>query len=475
MDTIDNILSRLLIAAALALTPLSATLAQTAVTLPIAANAVADIGNGPIKVRMIAGNALIFTSQGSGVGSTSGSSTALTLTGTPATAPIVGGLISGTGITSGTTIAAYNGTTGITLSAAMTVAGGTAVAWGAACPSTPPSNVIQASPQADYYIMYTQARVCAISPGGPVNTVLIDPIFYDQITPGVASVSNNDGTLTITPMTGAIVASIALGHANTWTNRSTYNYAPVYDLGSNTSTTALLFNETGLTIPAGKAFIDISMRQTTGANNTYTLGSGSVVQGIVISPEALVGSTGGELNAAVLHCQSDGPTTCKGIHADAIGITGSTGQLTSVNAEIQPVATSAVPSSAVAAIMVQDAGVADGVVVGIQLLSTNNAGNAIGSKMIFGVGSSLLPLPVTNAYYDAWMSSSSSAGVNAYQIRNNAGTVIGKWDAAANMTAASYTAGSSAGLSVTKTVRAAGGAADCTLIFTSGLLTGGSC
>jgi hypothetical protein len=156
-------------------------LAQTAITLPIAANAVADLGNGPIKVRMIAGNASIFTAQGSGIGSTSGSSTALTLTATPATPPIVGGLISGAGITSGTTVAAYNGTTGITLSAAMTVPGGTTVSWGAACPSSVGSApVIQASPQADYYIMYTQARVCAVSPGGPVNTLLVAPIFYDQ-------------------------------------------------------------------------------------------------------------------------------------------------------------------------------------------------------------------------------------------------------------------------------------------------------
>jgi hypothetical protein len=158
-------------------------IAQTAITLPIAANAVADLGNGPIKVRMTAGNASIFTSQGSGVGSTSGSSTTLTLTATPTTPPIVGGLISGAGITSGTTIIAYNGTTGITLSAAMTVAGGTTVSWGAACPSTPPSNVIQASAQAGYYVMYTQARVCAVSPGGPVNTLLIEPIFYDQALP----------------------------------------------------------------------------------------------------------------------------------------------------------------------------------------------------------------------------------------------------------------------------------------------------
>lgn len=38
-----------------------------------------------------------------------------------------------------------------------------------------------------------------------------------------------------------------------------------------------------------------------------------------------------------------------------------------------------------------------------------------------------------------------------------------------------YYAGNLAGLSVTKTVRAAGGAADCTQIFTGGILTGGSC
>jgi len=237
-------MKKLLIAVALALAPLPA-LAQTAITLPIAANAVADLGNGPTKVRMIAGNASIFTSQGSGVGSTSGASTALTLTATPATAPIVGGLISGAGITSGTTVTAYNGTTGITLSAAMTVVGGTAVSWGAACPSTPPSNVIQASPQAGYYVMYTQARVCAVSPGGPVNTLLVEPIFYDQTTPNgsgggaVASVGSSDGTLTISPTTGLVVASIALGHANTWTATQTFpnnslTLAEFPTLGANT-------------------------------------------------------------------------------------------------------------------------------------------------------------------------------------------------------------------------------------------------
>ena len=142
-----------------------------------------DLGNGLIKVRMIAGNASIFTSQGSGVGRHIGLVYDFDVDGNASDgAAFVGGLISGAGITSGTTVAAYDGVTSVTLSAAMTVAGGTTVSWGAACPSTPPSNVIQASPMAGYYVMYTQARVCAVSPGGPVNTLLIEPIFYDQTT-----------------------------------------------------------------------------------------------------------------------------------------------------------------------------------------------------------------------------------------------------------------------------------------------------
>src|ERR1019366_7892792 len=38
----------------------------------------------------------------------------------------------------------------------------------------------------------------------------------------VSSVSNSDGTLTISPTTGAVVASLALGHANTWTATQTF-------------------------------------------------------------------------------------------------------------------------------------------------------------------------------------------------------------------------------------------------------------
>lgn len=47
----------------------------------------------------------------------------------------------------------------------------------------------------------------------------------------VSSVSNADGTLTISPTTGAVVASLALAHANTWTGLQQFN--------ANASTTAL--------------------------------------------------------------------------------------------------------------------------------------------------------------------------------------------------------------------------------------------
>lgn len=48
----------------------------------------------------------------------------------------------------------------------------------------------------------------------------------------VSSVSNSDGTLTISPTTGAVVASLALGHANTWiTSPQTFNGGLA--LGSN--------------------------------------------------------------------------------------------------------------------------------------------------------------------------------------------------------------------------------------------------
>lgn len=157
--------------AALALLAPVPALAQTVVQVPtvVVASTVVDLGNGPTEIRVLQGNLGLFTSQGSGTGSTSGSSTTLTLTATAAAnPPCVGCVISGTGITSGTTVAAFNGTTGITLSAAMTVTSAV-VSWGKACPAAPPTAplaLVQAAVGSDLP-MYTQARVCAYGGFGP--------------------------------------------------------------------------------------------------------------------------------------------------------------------------------------------------------------------------------------------------------------------------------------------------------------------
>lgn len=52
------------------------------------------------------------------------------------------------------------------------------------------------------------------------------------ITGGVTSVSNSDGTLTISPTTGAVVASLNLAHTNNWTAQQTFSsFAPIANTG----------------------------------------------------------------------------------------------------------------------------------------------------------------------------------------------------------------------------------------------------
>lgn len=53
----------------------------------------------------------------------------------------------------------------------------------------------------------------------------------------VASVSNSDGTLTISPTTGAVVASIALSHANSWSNQT---FAGITETGTSTINAAAI-------------------------------------------------------------------------------------------------------------------------------------------------------------------------------------------------------------------------------------------
>lgn len=155
--------------------------AQVVIALPQNVNngIVLDLGNGPLELRIVQGNMLLATNQGAGVSNTVTATTAMVLqSSAAANPPCVGCIISGAGITSGTTVAAFNGTTGITLSAAMTVANNTPVAWGVACPATLaglPVSPVQAGVGGDIP-MYTQARICAGALSTPGAAILPFPI-----------------------------------------------------------------------------------------------------------------------------------------------------------------------------------------------------------------------------------------------------------------------------------------------------------
>jgi len=178
-------LKKFLLVALLAVLP-GVALAQTAVKQPytISNNAWVDFGNGPLEILPAEGNAQLYTRGSTGVGSTSGSSTALTLTATPTYPPCVGCVISGTGITAGTTVTATS-TTSVTLSSAMTVASSTALAWGVACPTSgaPPANAsisaplnMRATASPTRYPVYSSARLCGYGGAQGGATVLAFPI-----------------------------------------------------------------------------------------------------------------------------------------------------------------------------------------------------------------------------------------------------------------------------------------------------------
>ena len=173
---------------------LAAANAQTVTRQPFfaATNSWVDLGNGPLELMPIEGSSIAYASSGTATSTAVSASVTMTLSAVPAVSPCVGCIISGTGITSGTTVAAYNGGTGvITLSAAMTVANGTAVSYGAACPTsgipTAPSaagNSLSAplnlragvEPFTAGIPLYSQARLCLYGgqqQGGTVVTFAI--------------------------------------------------------------------------------------------------------------------------------------------------------------------------------------------------------------------------------------------------------------------------------------------------------------
>lgn len=142
-----------------------------------------DLGNGPLDVQPAEGNGAVYSSGGTGTGSTSGNSTAVTLAAVPAVQPCVGCILAGItnlGLATSTpiTITAFNGITSVTLSAPLNISSGTLLGWGAACPAATATNTPGAGPGTitplqlsspllvragvgGAYPLYTQTRLCA--------------------------------------------------------------------------------------------------------------------------------------------------------------------------------------------------------------------------------------------------------------------------------------------------------------------------
>lgn len=68
----------------------------------------------------------------------------------------------------------------------------------------------------------TANQIWTSTQGASSTTLYIGNAAINVTNSNVASVSNSDGTLTINPTTGAVVASLALGHANTWSSAQTF-------------------------------------------------------------------------------------------------------------------------------------------------------------------------------------------------------------------------------------------------------------
>ena len=84
----------------------------------------------------------------------------------------------------------------------------------------------------DYTI--TNTGIISLSAGSGISISGTNPATITNT--GALSVSNSDGTLTISPTTGAVVASLNLGHANTWTATQTFpagNFGDAFGLTSS--------------------------------------------------------------------------------------------------------------------------------------------------------------------------------------------------------------------------------------------------
>lgn len=137
----------------------------------------------------------------------------------------------------------------------------------------------------------------------------------DQQGGAVNSVTNSDGTLTISPTTGAVVASLALGHANTWTGVQTQP-APIF-----TGTTSAGSTDSVLTInpSTGQVHWRYGTINLFFANGLTAAGGDSVYWGGTLNQSTTVNTNGFNLLFTGLANKSTIATTDSALMEDNTG------------------------------------------------------------------------------------------------------------------------------------------------------------
>lgn len=129
-------------------------------------------------------------------------------------------------------------------------------------------------------------------------------------TAAVASVTAADGTVTISPTTGAVVAGLNLGNANTWTAVQTFTNSDFKLLGSSTGGTVLTSDNAGASnftmhLPAANDTLATIASAQTFTNKTW---NGVPITGSFIGTNTVANSNLAQALARTVKCNSTAST-----------------------------------------------------------------------------------------------------------------------------------------------------------------------
>ena len=108
-----------------------------------------------------------------------------------------------------------------------------------------PTFILGSDATGDIYYRASTGALSRLGIGSTGNVLTVSGGLpaWTAIGTGVSSVSNSDGTLAISPTTGAVVASLALGHANVWTGFQNFsNGAQITDTSASPGSATTFFN-----------------------------------------------------------------------------------------------------------------------------------------------------------------------------------------------------------------------------------------